>query len=95
MTNEPTETAPTPLEALQAAVQVFVNATAEDGPVLLQSAVLAFEAVRFDDDGDMMHRIRYATVQGSVSSSAGLLSLAETSLKEDLGFFGDHSSDEP
>lgn len=78
MSGEPPESVPvpevTPLEALRDAVQAFANAQGDDddGPVLVDVAVVLWEQVRYDEDGRVMRRIRYACPTDNFSMTSGL-----------------------
>lgn len=73
----------TPLEDLHAAIQEFVNSL-DDEALLLHSAVVVWETVRYRDDGAMGHRICYACVVGSMSSAVGLLAIGHAQVLDDL-----------
>jgi hypothetical protein len=69
---QPDETADrTPLEVLNAAVTAFANELA-DQPVLVDVAVVLWEQVSYDEDGDVGRRIRYAVPTDNFSLSSGL-----------------------
>lgn len=74
-----------PIEALTAAVQEFVNARSEHGPVLLRGAVVVWEQVRFDDDGQTAFHTSYACTEGtSPAASVGILELGRQVVLDDL-----------
>jgi hypothetical protein len=72
-TEEPPE--PTPLERLTAAVQAYVNDMSEV-PRVVRGAVVAWEAMRYDEDGDDAYQVSYAcTVGTSPSAAVGIFDL--------------------
>lgn len=79
-----------PLAELADAIQTFVNSFAE-GPELVDSAVVVWEAVSFDDDGQAQRRIRYCvpTANFSMSSAIGLLSAGTHYVRRDILDFTD------
>lgn len=70
---------------LQSAVQEFVQST-EEHPVLVTTAVLAFERVRLDEDGGGLYRTDYSVItEGSTpASSVGVMVMAHEELSSDL-----------
>lgn len=76
---------PTPLDKLTAAIQEFVNAISEEGPALLDSAVVVWETMRYDEGGDLGYRIDYANAgRASMSATAGLLRVGLDQVLGDL-----------
>lgn len=69
--DQPDEQQPTPLEVLNAAVATFANQLG-GRPVLVDVAVVLWEQVSYDDDGDVGRRIRYAVPTDNFSLSSGL-----------------------
>ena len=82
---EPEE--PTPLEVLSQAVQAFVN-TQVDRPTIVDSALLLWEEVSYDDDGDgdVQRSMNYAntTDNFSLSSALGLLEASREHVRRDI-----------
>lgn len=77
--------APTPLEKLDAAVQEFVNSQV-DQPTLVANAVVVWEQVRYDEDGDAERCISYAvpTVNFTLSGTLGLLEGVREYVRRDI-----------
>lgn len=76
---------PTPLEALNVAVAAFVNSEA-DRPTLVDVALVIWEEVSYDDDGDPQRAISYAvpTDNFSLSSGLGLIEAAGEYVRRDI-----------
>lgn len=74
-----------PLDKLKAAVQEFVNSQVED-PVLVDVAVVVWEEVGFDGEGNTQRRIRYAvpTDSFSMSGTLGLLEASREYVRRDI-----------
>jgi len=72
------------LTALREAIQALANAV-EDEPHLLDNAVVIWEAVSFDDDGDPQRCIRYAvpTDNFTISGTLGLIEAGKFYLRRD------------
>lgn len=60
-----------PLDKLRAAVQEFANATAEQA-VLVDTCVVLWEQVSYDEDGEIGRRVRYTVPTDNFSLSAVL-----------------------
>lgn len=75
----------TPLERLNAAVAEFANHIAEKA-VLVDVALLVWEQVSYDEDGDVGRAIRYAvpTDNFSLSSGLGLLEASREYVRRDI-----------
>lgn len=73
-----------PLATLAAALQDFANHEAGE-PVLVDTALVVWELITYDDDGDVQRRITYAvpTHNFSMSSSMGLVDAAKELLRRD------------
>jgi len=83
---------PTPLERVADALQEFVNCIEDEAPVLLRGAVVAWESMRFDEDGDAMFKVNYAALPNtSMASTIGILDLANDVAKHDM--FYHHEED--
>lgn len=72
------------LDKLNAAIQEFALTRTEE-PCLIDVAVVAWEAVSYDEDGDVQRQIRYAipTDNFSISAVLGLLDAARTLVRHD------------
>lgn len=85
----------TPLDRLNAAVAEFANETAGK-PVLVDVALLVWEQVSYDEDGDVGRAIRYAvpTDNFSLSGGLGLLEASREYVRRDiLGVRGDEDDE--
>ena len=84
MTDEET----TPAERLGEHVRDFVNEVAGeegDGPVLLRGAVVVWEEMRLDEDGDAHFSVYYSAVDGTtMAQTAGLLEIGREVLRQDM-----------
>ncbi|GAA1909287.1 hypothetical protein GCM10009737_08150 [Nocardioides lentus] len=82
---QPAEVEQSPLDRLLAAVQDFANSLAGQ-PVLVDVALLVWEQVRYDEDGDIARKISYAipTDNFSLSSGLGLLEAAGHYVRRDV-----------
>lgn len=77
-----------PIDRVARALQDFVNDIDDEAPVLIRGAVIAWESMRYDDDGDALFKVSYATVPNtSMASVIGILDLATDVAKSDM--FGD------
>lgn len=84
----------TPLERVNKTIQDFVNAVDPEAPVLLRGGVISWESMIYDEDGDAMFRVNYASLPNtSVSSTIGILDLATEVAKHDMFCGGDHGDD--
>ena len=74
-----------PIERLNAAVAEFANATAGK-PVLVDVALVVWEQVTYDEDGDIGRCIKYAvpTDNFSLSSGLGLLEASREYVRRDI-----------
>ena len=74
-----------PLETLNEAIATFVNATTEQA-VLVNQAVVIWETVRFDEDGDAERAISYAntTDNFSLSGCLGMLEAGREFIRRDI-----------
>ena len=80
------------LTGIAEALQEFVNAIHDEPPVLLRGAVVAWESMRYNDDGDPLYSVNYASLTNtSAASTIGILDLATDVAKSDM--FGDHEED--
>lgn len=80
------------LDRLNAAVAEFANATSNLGPVLVDVALVVWEQVSYDEDGDVQRNIQYAIPADnfSLSSGLGLLEASREYVRRDiLGTRGD------
>ena len=70
---------------LRDAVQDFACELAEES-VIVNVALIAWEEVSYDDDGDIIHRVRYAipTDNVNMSTATGLATLARDALLRDI-----------
>lgn len=59
------------VQAVREAIQNLINSI-EDEPALLDSAVVVWEAVSFDEDGETQRRISYSVPTDNFSISAAL-----------------------
>ncbi len=86
-------TEPEPIEALNAAVTAFANANS-DRPVLVDVALVVWEQVSYDEDGDVGRCIRYAvpTDNFSLSGGLGLLEASREYVRRDI--LGERGDDE-
>lgn len=94
MTAEPDETPDGEglLTRIAEALQEFINAIHDDPPVLLRGAVVAWESVRYNDDGDPLYSVNYASLPNtSAASTIGILDLGTEVAKSDM--FTDHEED--
>ena len=74
----------TPLDRLTAAIQTFVNETSEEGPALIDSAVVVWESMMYDGD-DVARAVNYANAgRASQSATVGLLRLGLQCVLDDL-----------
>ena len=75
-----------PLVSLAGAIQTFANAIADEPPVLVGGALVLWEQVRYDEDGDVCRSIRYAvpTDSSTLTGSLGLLEAAGEYLRRDI-----------
>lgn len=73
------------LDTLAEAVQVFANSLT-DQPELLDNALVIWEAVSFDEDGETQRCIRYAvpTPNFTMSGTLGLLRAGEHYIRRDI-----------
>ncbi len=73
------------LDTLAEALQVFANHIT-DTPELIDNALILWESVSFDDDGDTQRCIRYAvpTPNFTMSGTLGLLEAGKYYLKRDI-----------
>lgn len=73
------------LEELGEALQSFACDVTE-GSVVVSAALVVWEEVQFDEDGDVMRRVKYAIPIESTSMSAatGLATLACDALRRDI-----------
>lgn len=75
----------TPIEKLTAAVQEFVNEVDEDAPVIVRTAVVAWEAVVLNDDGEAMSGIAFEPIgNAGPSATIGLLITAGEMAKANI-----------
>jgi hypothetical protein len=75
----------TPLDRVATALQDFVNEIDDQAPVLLRGAVVAWESMIFDEDGDAMFKVNYAALPNtSMASTIGILDLANDVAKHDM-----------
>lgn len=82
-----------PVEKLNAAVQEFVNATSLGGGLVMSWAI-TWELVRYDDDGDELHRMDYSSWGGGMATALGLMHAGRRMVERDtIGDEGEH--DEP
>ena len=67
----------TPLEELEAALQRFVNS--EEGQAsLLRGAVILWESMSYDDDGEPLYTVSYRAVAGaSMAAAIGIIDLGK------------------
>lgn len=74
----------TPLETLHAAVQTFVNETHEHA-VVVQHALVVWEQVRLDDDGEALRELRYSLPSdgASLAGALGLATAADQMIRRD------------
>lgn len=65
----------------------------EDGPVLIDVAVVVWEQITMDDEGRTFRRVNYATLthNAGLSSTVGLMSMGQDVLHGDL--FDDEHND--
>lgn len=72
------------LAALREAVQAMANA-GEDNAHMVTSAVVVWEAITYDDDGQQMHAVQYScpTDTLSVVATLGLLDAATHMVRRD------------
>lgn len=84
-----------PIERLNAAVTEFANATSE-GPVLVDVALVIWEQVTYDEDGDVTRRIQYAvpTDNFSLSGGLGLIEVASEYVRRDILGDRNHEGDD-
>lgn len=82
-----------PLDDLANAVQAFANHVSDD-PELVDSAVVIWESVSFNEDGDAQRCIRYAvpTPNFSMSGTLGLIEAGKFYIKRDV--LSIHESDD-
>lgn len=74
-----------PLFRVHDALQAFVNTIEEEAPVLLRGAVVAWESMIYDEDGDAMFKVNYAALPNtSMASTIGILSLGTDLAKRDM-----------
>lgn len=87
-----TEASPA-LQALGEAVQEFVNATSDE-PLMLSQAIVIYEVVTFDGNGDPTRAIDYAcpTDNFSISGGLGLVDAGRFYVRRDI--LGARSDDE-
>lgn len=80
-----------PIDTLADALQAFANEVA-DGPELVDNALVIWEAVSFDEDGNTQRCIRYAvpTPNFTLSGTLGLLRAGEHYIRRDVLPTGDH-----
>ena len=73
------------VQAVRVAIQNLLNAI-EDEPHLLDSAVVVWEAVSYDEDGDAQRCISYTvpTDNFSMSSILGLLEAGKHYIRRDI-----------
>jgi hypothetical protein len=80
-----TEPEQTPLDRLTIAVQEFVNATDPEAPVLIDSAVVVWETMVYEDDGDLAYKVNYANAgRASMSAAVGLLQIGLDQVLADI-----------
>lgn len=83
-----------PLDVLCEAVQTFANSLTEQ-PELLDNALVIWEAVSFNEDGETQRCIRYAvpTPNFTMSGTLGLLRAGEHYIRRDV-FYLDNTDDD-
>lgn len=82
MTTQPGER---PIDRVATALQDFVNSIDDQAPVLVRGAVVAWESMIFDEDGDAMFKVNYAALPStSMASTIGILDLATEVAKCDM-----------
>lgn len=70
--DESSEPTTTPLERVATAIQDFVNSIDDEAPVLLRGGVIAWESVIFNDQGQAMYKVNYASLPDtSMASTIG------------------------
>lgn len=72
-------------EKVVALLQEWIN-EGEDQPVLIDVAVVVWEQVTLDDDGDAQRKVNYSTLtlNAGLASTAGLLDIGREVLSGDL-----------
>ena len=73
----------TPIERLARAVQAFANETCPEPNVLVTSFVVGLEWSRFDQDGDQLFAMDYATHGSGVAASLGLAHAVRVMIERD------------
>lgn len=68
----------TPLDKLAQALQEFVNSIDDEAPVLLRGAVVAWESMILNDDGDVAFKVNYCSMPNtSMAETIGIMSLGK------------------
>lgn len=72
-------------ERMTALLQEWIN-EGEDRPVLVDVAVVVWEQMSYDDDGEVIRKVNYSTLtlNAGLASTAGLLDIGRGVLEQDL-----------
>lgn len=73
-----------PLEKVTAAVKEFIQAV-NDEPVIVRGAVVCWETMAFDEDGDANYTVNYTSLpETSMAETIGILDIAMDVVREDI-----------
>jgi len=73
------------MEKLTQAIQDFVNETDDEAPVLLRGAVVVWESVKLNDDGEAGFKTNYTCTEGTtMAQSMGLFNMGAREMEEDV-----------